>query len=711
MGIIKSLGFEYIKNNLLMPIFFSLGILGILLFVYGIPGITYNMLIVLPAAAVFSAAVWYIHIHKKHRFYQFAVITVIICAAAAFLGRNILISELSLRSVTFLTLILTPILIIVLFFIEVLLKNILASYLLITALIISAPILGASNYAAVLIILIIFQTAFTFMEMTRNPSYKSGIITALIIAAAVLMSALTVGFNTDKLCGVIYKTEETVYQSICRVTGKQLDFVQDGKISRFNNYQTDTEQLTVQITREPTENIYLRGFVGGSYSEGTWNPSDDNTILNKIQTESEASWGILGINNMYSNMYFTMNSNTLDASIPTPTSMFISYSNLDGKNYYVPYYSRFETIYVYGGYRFQYYEQSDMRINVNNVSASFMPKANSCLLLQKEYFDKARKVYTQVPKNSLPRLTKLCAEKPLNELDDITSFILSVLKNTEYSQTPGWAVMNGDVTENFLFDKKRGYCVHYASAAALMYRLYGIPARYVTGYMIQPSEFEKQEYGTYNASVSDNHAHAWVEIFINNYGWTPIEVTPSYSKETNIYPGYKNKNYISSDINFNISGFNIGNAETGKNSTMSDTDIPKYENPNISQSTEDDSLYKYEQLINVAVTALICAVVFVFIILFIVKKRRRKLLTPNCRREFAKLIELINRNSIKCDGSEDDFAEKLNNLAKEISLDDISHMLEIVTEAAFAAESPDDNENQFAIEVCNSVIEKIRKTL
>jgi len=37
----------------------------------------------------------------------------------------------------------------------------------------------------------------------------------------------------------------------------------------------------------------------------------------------------------------------------------------------------------------------------------------------------------------------------------------------------------------FLFEKKQGYCEYFASAAAVLLRLEGIPSRYVTGFNIQ----------------------------------------------------------------------------------------------------------------------------------------------------------------------------------------------------------------------------------
>ena len=40
-----------------------------------------------------------------------------------------------------------------------------------------------------------------------------------------------------------------------------------------------------------------------------------------------------------------------------------------------------------------------------------------------------------------------------------------------------------DSVDDFLFDTKRGFCGHYASAFAALIRAAGIPARVVTGYL------------------------------------------------------------------------------------------------------------------------------------------------------------------------------------------------------------------------------------
>mgnify|MGYP000367472964 CR=1 FL=1 len=57
-------------------------------------------------------------------------------------------------------------------------------------------------------------------------------------------------------------------------------------------------------------------------------------------------------------------------------------------------------------------------------------------------------------------------------------------KNMTYSSQTDVFSEDGDFTENFLTTSKIGHSVHFATAATLMFRYYGIPARYVEGYLI-----------------------------------------------------------------------------------------------------------------------------------------------------------------------------------------------------------------------------------
>jgi transglutaminase-like putative cysteine protease len=77
-----------------------------------------------------------------------------------------------------------------------------------------------------------------------------------------------------------------------------------------------------------------------------------------------------------------------------------------------------------------------------------------------------------------------------------------------------------DSVDAFLFDTRRGFCEHYASAFAMLMRAAGIPSHVVTGY----------QGGTFNRFadywiVRQSDAHAWDEVWIEGRGWIRIDPT------------------------------------------------------------------------------------------------------------------------------------------------------------------------------------------
>jgi transglutaminase-like putative cysteine protease len=79
-----------------------------------------------------------------------------------------------------------------------------------------------------------------------------------------------------------------------------------------------------------------------------------------------------------------------------------------------------------------------------------------------------------------------------------------------------------DAVAYFLFTQKSGFCIHYASAMAVMLRSVGVPARIAVGYL--PGEPGEKE-GEY--ILRDKFFHAWPQVYFPGYGWVDIEVTPS----------------------------------------------------------------------------------------------------------------------------------------------------------------------------------------
>ena len=96
--------------------------------------------------------------------------------------------------------------------------------------------------------------------------------------------------------------------------------------------------------------------------------------------------------------------------------------------------------------------------------------------------------------------------------------------------TPGSKISDDeDYIERFMFEKKKGDSTAFASAAVVMFRSCGIPARYVVGYAAPANLFSGQADGSYMAVLQDDNAHAWVEIYMPDCGWTPVETTPGFA--------------------------------------------------------------------------------------------------------------------------------------------------------------------------------------
>ncbi len=100
-----------------------------------------------------------------------------------------------------------------------------------------------------------------------------------------------------------------------------------------------------------------------------------------------------------------------------------------------------------------------------------------------------------------------------------------------YTLTPGRTPAGQDFTDYFLFQNHKGYCVHFATAATVLLRAMGVPARYAEGYIVTDSDYKNAVSGW--ANVKDNRAHAWVEVYYPGLGWQPVEVTPGFNVEQN----------------------------------------------------------------------------------------------------------------------------------------------------------------------------------
>lgn len=89
------------------------------------------------------------------------------------------------------------------------------------------------------------------------------------------------------------------------------------------------------------------------------------------------------------------------------------------------------------------------------------------------------------------------------------------------TNTPRMSGEYDDFVRWFLEEADTGYCVHFASAATVLLRAAGVPARYVTGYMFTAEAGETVE-------VTADQAHAWAEYYHEGLNaWVVLEATPA----------------------------------------------------------------------------------------------------------------------------------------------------------------------------------------
>jgi transglutaminase-like putative cysteine protease len=104
--------------------------------------------------------------------------------------------------------------------------------------------------------------------------------------------------------------------------------------------------------------------------------------------------------------------------------------------------------------------------------------------------------------------------------------VLAMFREEEYYYTLEPPRLERDSVDDFLFNTRRGFCEHFASAFTVLARAAGIPARIVAGY--QGGEFNPMG-GYYIVRQSD--AHAWAEVWLEGAGWMRVDPTAAVAPQ------------------------------------------------------------------------------------------------------------------------------------------------------------------------------------
>ena len=128
----------------------------------------------------------------------------------------------------------------------------------------------------------------------------------------------------------------------------------------------------------------------------------------------------------------------------------------------------------------------------------------------------------QLPRNKNPQTVALARQwrATSQNPDQYINTALDYFRRGGFIYTLNPPALGAESIDEFLFDTRKGYCEHFASAFTYLMRAAGIPARMVAGYL----GGELNPYGEY-LIVRQSDAHVWVEVWLSGKGWVRIDPT------------------------------------------------------------------------------------------------------------------------------------------------------------------------------------------
>ena len=255
--------------------------------------------------------------------------------------------------------------------------------------------------------------------------------------------------------------------------------------------EADLSRIFLQVHSPNNGMVYLRGISFGDYTGTGWLPAEEYSHGSSLDFTARAI------------LETAEEQQTLKVREVVP-SQYI----------FVPYFSTLK------GTSDRYVESAGSE----EYSVPFVRPSYEALLYpdtraEESYRLFAHNVYTRLPESIRTALAALCEREGLSASSpDIVSEVAVYIKEIGIYDLDAVSAAEGDIALQFLTEDHRGICVHFATAAAVLYRCLGIPARITEGFLI------KAEAGKY-VEVKGADAHAWVEVYQDGVGWLPVEVT------------------------------------------------------------------------------------------------------------------------------------------------------------------------------------------
>ena len=326
------------------------------------------------------------------------------------------------------------------------------------------------------------------------------------------------------------------------------DTLPQGNIATANTMnEEEGSHLSLSTSGPVSDNLLLHGFTGATFEDGVWLPISHSAY--------EGEWR--GVMPWLGKQNFTpaeqraeYNSTTAEegnAEQPDTVTVSVNAEHANSKYLYTPYTLRTldggGALDVDGapqsgfiGTRSYQFTMDDVSQSDTFTNATWLAESNSSYATAENvYAAFARANYLEVSEEEKNAVNELIfndatwdASAASSEYAVISRVRTMLDTLASYSETPAAPSGNEPFTQWFLGEARSGNSAYFATAATLALRSQGIPARYAEGYRADMSDVNDASKNGSALDLSAHDAHAWVEVYLDGTGWTPIEVTPGF---------------------------------------------------------------------------------------------------------------------------------------------------------------------------------------
>ena len=166
---------------------------------------------------------------------------------------------------------------------------------------------------------------------------------------------------------------------------------------------------------------------------------------------------------------------------------------------------------------------ADQTANLDYRVTSVIPNGGSSLATARAGSDPAGGETLKIPEGISDEVRDLAAEITNNANTDgaKAKAIEEHLTSASFTYTLHAPTSTGtDIISDFLLKDKAGYCIHFATAMAILARIEGIPSRIAVGFTGGTQDGDGYK-------VTTDNMHAWPELYFEGLGWMPFEPTKS----------------------------------------------------------------------------------------------------------------------------------------------------------------------------------------